>query len=438
MNVLFLIVTCLTALFIVGGILIGFFRGRNRSLLRIALILASAVIAFFLRNVIAGWLGKINVQGQTLQEMINASVNTSELPAEVAEVAVALVNSALGVVGYVLGFVVLSLLTLAIAYPLLKIVVKKEGAKQNISIYPDNNDYGMTMPAGERPKDVKGNYKKQGVKRLWGVVLGAVQGIILSFLIFVPVNGISGTLGQVSDMEVEGKPVVNFDTSMLDEYNQSFIAKIYNATGGWFYRSMSKAQYGEGRTVSVASAGDLASAASEIIPETKNLSTIMDDLKAEGGLTTDNVNKLGDSLIKMGNALNGLPLDAKELLDDMAKPLIDAMTQEGEEPAIKIPENFKVSELDVASVGQVVKDLAPYVSENGEKPEMTKEFADHVVTALANNAVILDIIAANESEPLSLPIADKDKEVVLAAINEMTDVDEKTLNDIKALFGITE
>ena len=437
MNLLMIITICLTVLIIAGSILFGLLRGRNRSLLRLGLVIISAVVAFLLRNVVAGWIGKINVQGQTVQEMLNSAINTSEMSPEVAEVALALINSAFGVVCFIITFVVLLLLTWAVAYPILKLAVKKEGAKSDVGVYMDDTSPNVAMPAGERPKDVRGKrYKKPGVKRLWGLLIGAVQGILVSFLIFVPVSGVAGTVGQVAATEVDGKPVADLSAYGLDEYNQSFIAKIYNATGGWFYRSMSKIEYGDGKTVSIAAAGDLAAASGDVLSGANDLSPTLDALNSEGGLTTDNVNKLGDSLLKIGNALNGLPTDAKDLLDDLAKPLIDTVTKEGEEPVIKIPDDFKVSDLDIAAVGQVVKDLAPYVSDDGEKPEMNEEFADHVVTALVNNAALLDIIKENAKEGLSLPVSAENKEVILAAINAKTDVAEETINTIKDLFGI--
>lgn len=104
----------LTVVFILSGFLCGLIRGRNRSILRVCLVVVCAVAAFFLRTVVADAIMGIETNGETLLEALQSSFTSSEMSAEMTDIICAVVEGLIGVVCFIILFVALRFVTWAL------------------------------------------------------------------------------------------------------------------------------------------------------------------------------------------------------------------------------------------------------------------------------------------------------------------------------------
>ena len=119
-------VLAFTLFFILTSTLLGLLRGRNRALLRLILVLVSAVASIFLIGVFTPLILNIKIQGQPIKEAINSAFNSGEtqLPEKLQQVIFALIEIIIGVAVFFLTFFLLRFITWALFYPILKIFVK--------------------------------------------------------------------------------------------------------------------------------------------------------------------------------------------------------------------------------------------------------------------------------------------------------------------------
>lgn len=242
----------------------------------------------------------------------------------------------------------------------------------------------------------------------------------------------------------------DFSSLGLDEFSNSFIYRMFNFTGRWFYSAVSAAEYetveidenGEEKTVtksvSVAAVGEIVKAAQKIMTEVEDLQKVVEELGEEGGATKENYVALGESLSKVGNALNSLPGDAKTLLDDLGSALI-GMIGDSSDDGMEFPEDFKFSNLDLASIGKLIKDIAPYAANDFEEErKLTEDLAEDMVDCIAKNMDIFEMIMDSEggdSDEAFIALPEEYHDIMLNAINGNS-ADQETKNKIKDIFGI--
>lgn len=461
----------LTVVFILSGFLCGLIRGRNRSILRVCLVVVCAVAAFFLRTVVADAIMGIETNGETLLEMLQNSFTSSEMSAEMTDIICAVVEGLIGAVCFIILFVALRFVTWALIYPFLKLAVKKEDKR---------TDEEKEIAKQNLLNEGKKKYKP-ALKRWWGALVGSLQGVLIAFLVLVPLTGMLGTVGSLTALmpeeesasteyvqtlsandekalslyEQEGSGSsssegFDFSSLGLDEFSNSFIYRTFNFTGRWFYSAVSAAEYetveidenGEEKTVtksvSVAAVGEIVKAAQKIMTEVEDLQKVVEELGEEGGATKENYEALGDSLIKVGNALNSLPGDAKTLLDDLGSALI-GMIGDSSDDGMEFPEDFKFSNLDLASIGELIRDIAPYAANDFEEErELTEDLAEDMVDCIAKNMDIFEMIMDSEggdSDEAFIALPEEYHDIMLNAINGNS-ADQETKNKIKDIFGI--
>lgn len=461
----------LTVVFILSGFLCGLIRGRNRSILRVCLVVVCAVAAFFLRTVVADAIMGIEINGETLLKTLQSSFTNSEMSAEMTDIICAVVEGLIGAVCFIILFVALRFVTWALIYPFLKLAVKKEDKR---------TDEEKEVAKQNLLNEGKKKYKP-ALKRWWGALVGSLQGVLIAFLVLVPLTGMLGTVGSLTALmpeeesasteyvqtlsandekalslyEQEGSGSsssgeFDFSSLGLDEFSNSFIYRTFNFTGRWFYSAVSAAEYetveidenGEEKTVtksvSVAAVGEIVKAAQKIMTEVEDLQKVVEELGEEGGATKENYEALGDSLIKVGNALNSLPGDAKKLLDDLGSALI-GMIGDSSDDGMEFPEDFKFSNLDLASIGELIKDIAPYAANDFEEElELTEDLAEDMVDCIAKNMDIFEMIMDSEggdSDEAFIALPEEYHEIMLNAINGNS-ADQETKNKIKDIFGI--
>lgn len=198
-----LIIIVLTIIGIVFGILWGLKRGLNHSLLRLVLLIGCAIGAIFLSKPLAQGLMEFQVGDATLPEMFIGDVASSE------ELAINLlaVQIMFATIAYLIVFGLLRLLSWLIVFPILKIFIKKDLIK----------------------------------KRLFGMLVGFVQGLVLLMVVVAPLSCMFTLLNQVAEEPMESNVAeATFGDMGLTEYADSGLSGLYASVGGWYYEIIMK------------------------------------------------------------------------------------------------------------------------------------------------------------------------------------------------------
>ena len=102
------VVTVLTIAPIVLGFLLGLLRGRNRSILRFVLVIGCAVAAFFVKDALVPVVLKLNINGETVEQMVMGIINESgQIPAALNALVLGVVKVIIGLVVFLVLFIVL-------------------------------------------------------------------------------------------------------------------------------------------------------------------------------------------------------------------------------------------------------------------------------------------------------------------------------------------
>lgn len=420
------IVTGISAGAIALGALLGLLRGTNRSILRLVLIIACAVGAFFLMEKVAGVILTIEVEGGlTLHESILAGlVESGEIPESVQTLIIALIEIVVGLAFFLLGFIVLSFLTWLIVFPILKIFVRP-GVKK---------------------------------RRLLGMIIGAIQGVVVAFVLCVPVTGITNEVQKLSEIEVDGKKIIPVELN-LEEFTDSEIYNIYNTSGGWFYEMLTSKQTEDGTNVSVSDTVDIVVVVTDVVNETTNLATNLNkvnDSEANVQDKVDSLKNVGDNLINIGTKIDSLSDNAKEVLQQVITDVVGSFVGGGDEneeqeeiipPAVQeVIENINFDNLSLQSTGEAIKGISSYIEKTDESfenygEEVTQEEVESIVNGVADNSFIIDIITGGAEEieevPTIIEVKEEDAEKFETAISQADKLSDEQKEMLKKLLGIS-
>jgi len=404
------IILLLTAVFLVLGFLFGFLRGFNRSVLRALLVIASLVLAFAFRGVVTNILMGLDIGGQTLKDSLVSAFSDGSLPASLQNLVMVLAEIMIGIVAFLAVFFVLCFITWLIVFPILKIFVRK------------------------------GVHKR----RILGAVVGVLQGFVMAFAFCAPVTGLVVQVDKISQLELEGKPVIEIPAEIgIPEYIESAPGKFYNSIGGWFFDMLSSGQTEDGKNLSVEDAvsivvtvGDIANSVTEV----ENSMNVMTQEGATPQQRVDAMDSLGDSLIAIGESINDLSDDAKEIVNDVVSSIKD-MAGGDLDPAIEEALNdFDIEQIDIAAAGEAMKGISSYIKKTSDEfedqGEVVQADVDKIIGGLADNPLILSMVTQGEEVPTMIEIEDEDhKQLFTNAINGTTlDADDK--DALKKLFGL--
>lgn len=488
MNYFELIILGLTLFFILNGALWGFIRGRNRSILRISIVIGVLIICFILKNPIVDAIFDIEISGQTIGESLIEAMG-DEL-AGLGDMLIALVKGILGFLIFIIMFVVLKFITLIILYPILKIFVKKEGQiDENDNPYDNQNqnpyNNGQVQYVNQPPVSYKTKFKLQ---RGFGALIGALQGLVICIFIIGPIvcvlstaSTVVGMVDSISDstgndeisyqddkeeiilldnsIETGDEDSTNIWLKFLLDFNDCTISKVYKVSSGWVYDGITKSTYTlvvtdeDGKenkvivSVSLDSVGEIIEVASTVVTEFADLTELIEELEKSAEADTINselLEKLGNSLINIGNSLNGLSKDSKSLLDNIGSMIIDMIMEESDSEdaneEMTFLYDFKFSELDLTSIGEALVDFAPYITEEKDFEDLTDEELDNLVDKIVNcmiqNISFLDLLFANIGEDdISLDVGEEYYSYFKESIDKHAK-DQETKEKLYDLFGI--
>ena len=215
-----------TALCLFFGFFLGLMRGRNRSVLRLILVILSVVCAVMFKDAVVEILMNYEFEGQTLKTTLSALFTDSDvkIPDSIQTIIFTLVEIVIGVVVFFVLFFVLKFISWFILFPILKIFVRR-GKKKRV---------------------------------LLGGLFGLIQGAVVAFVICAPLSGLIVQVNQVSEIELQGKKLFTIPEEIgVSEYVNSTPAKIYGSAGGWFYDLITSKTDEDGKSVSIGSACDV-------------------------------------------------------------------------------------------------------------------------------------------------------------------------------------
>lgn len=402
----------ITAVALLFGTLWGLWRGRNRAILRLVLVVICAVAAFVLKDTVSGILMGVNMGSEgSLQDMLMGAFASgdAQLPESMVNLVFTLVQIMIGLVLFIVLFIVLRIFTFFFVYPFCKIFVKK------------------------------GVVRHRGI----GALVGLVQGIVIAFVTCAPVTGLLVQVDRLSSVEMNGQPLLDLPAEIgIGEYVNSPVGGIYNAAGGWFFDMITTGTTEDGKNVSLDSTVEAATTVMGIADSFTSLSESIEAITAEDATPQERVDamqELGTKLAEVGSSIEEMGEDAKDLLNDLVADVGSMMGGEGEEMPPEMEEflaDFDLDSLNFTALGNGINGIATYVEKTTEgldgEGEVTQSDVTSIVNAFADNMFILDLMGEDVPEFMD---GSEHEDLFTTAINatELT-AEEKT--KLLTLFGL--
>ncbi len=384
----------ITGFFLLFGILFGLKRGLYRSIARLVTLGVAFAVAWFGKATYVAAVLNVEIEeGATVRDMLG---NMGEEMAAFAPVITSLVEILLGVVLFILVFLCLKFLT-AILNMIVCIFVPKRSS------------------------------------RTLGMLVGAVQGLLIAFCICAPLNGIILDVNQVMSIELDGQALLPAETEEqmkaagidFDAYEGGPVSKIYTAVGTGFYKALASTETEDGKTVSLSGYVEATTATTKFADEL----TVLGTLNFENGLTADGRDAIQQAMQNLNAIKSDLSDEAAETLNDLVSTVVEAAGEDLPESVKGVLENFDVREVDFETEGAVILDLYSYAQD--ENSEVT---ATDLVNSLAETTVILPVLESMVSEESSIELPEQTRTEVVTAINNLADAEKA--ETLRKIFGL--
>ena len=389
-----IVVIAISALLVVSGLLCGMIRGLKRSILRLILVVASLVLVLLFNNTLVGSVSEITISGQTLSEKV-----LSLLPAEFAsyeDIIMPMILSLLSVVTFILGFIILLFVSLIIYYVLCLFVKPRKDASGKKIKYP-----------------------------LFGMIVGAAQGLVLAIVYGVMLTGLAGNVDKISKIEMNESKLVDLEAIEqsyninigIDDYCNSTIAKTYDSIGGFIYDMATTIKIGDKKYTFDGQVEALTRAIS-LANEMNSLANV----DFSGGLTDGNKQDIINILNNLDNITGEMSEEVSETLNEMVKTIASDMLQ------VDLSD-FDLTDIKFSKVADVVENVEEV------KTNPTQENVNQIVSDLIESNVIFVLIDATD---MKLDEFDEEsKNLIISSIDsqELTAEEEAKL---KGFFGIVE
>ena len=441
MNNIILAIVMLTVLPILASVLLGLLRGSRRSLLRLGLVLVSLVLAFALCGVVANALLGVDVSrfvegdgSMTVSEYLQ-QILLSDIPDGVTTIALAIVQSMVKVVVFLLLFLLFRFLTWAIAYPICKIFVKPKTV---------HNPDGSTG-------------KKK--RRLIGSVFGLVQGVVVAACVCVVMTGLLVQTNKIvvmaNDLEElaggmqtmsqdDGIRVIDEDTvnpeqpsdnpfddvvNIISEYVDSGIGKFYNDIGAKPFNWLSTVKNANDNRVTLSGQIDAIRGVVDMAKELMNFQNInFEDLFAEG-----NVDAIRDIFNALQNINDNLSKESKDTIKSVIADL-------GDELGLPIDlSDVDFNEIDFSEEGEAFTKLLEYRNNEKIEPDDVEDILENIV----NSSLILDVLGSNAEVDIGSQLKANDSEEYLNVIEDKIaemetsgKYDQDKIDSLKIIFGM--
>ena len=367
-------ILAITAFCLLTSFVLGFIRGFNRSLLRASLVIISAVLAFALRGVLADMILAVNIgDGNTIGDIFTLMFDLGVFPTDFLDLAYVLIKIIFSFVSFFILFALISFVTWALFFPLLKLAVGKGVRK----------------------------------RRALGSLVGLLQGCVVAFAFCAPLTGLVAEVEKMSHAQIDGQPVFELPAEInAVEYAQSPLGVFYSKTGGWFFDLLATSNAKDGSVVTI---GDTVSVftmvtyVSSVISDLTSGLDVLGDINSTPSQKIDAMRDVGDYLIKMGSSTSEMSGQAKKMLEDIISSSVEMMTPEGQEidPALQEAlNNFDLSQANLDSAGKALNGIATYIEKTdvqiGNNEPVTQTEIDDIVNGLADSNIIFSFISQGD------------------------------------------
>lgn len=411
---------------IVWGFLLGLIRGGNRSILRFIMILGCAVGAFFLKDLLIDAAMTLEIEGQTVEDMIvGALMESSELPEYLSQLIISLVEVVIGLVCFLVIFFALQFISWLILFPILKIFVRK-GIKR---------------------------------RRLLGGVIGLLQGVLIAFVICSPLTGAIVQVDKVSTLKISGETVGEMaDLPDFSDYLDSPMASVYTSTGSWFFDAITTYTDTEGNKITLEETVQAAETGTKVVEEVEKITESLKDLNNPDSekSNSDVLRDVASSLANMDEAITGTSDGGKQVLQQLIQSVGEMVGKEeggsgsseggeqggGEEGGApsdettnkisEIIEKMDVNELKLDSAAEAIEGVADYLEKEEGEP-VAPETTEKIINGLADNMVVIEMIP--EDTKLVEITDETDKENFTNAI-ENTELSREDKDKLLAILGL--
>ena len=399
---------------VVLGFLLGLLRGRNRSILRMIIVLGCAVGAFFLKDVLIKAIMSFEIEGQTIKDaLVGAMLEGGELPEYLTQLNVSLVEVIVGLVCFLVIFFVLQFLSWIIVFPIFKIFVRRETKK----------------------------------KVLFGGIVGILQGVVVAFVICSPLTGAIVQVDKMSNLKF-GEETVGEMVEIPDfsEYLASPLASIYTSTGSWFFNAITTYTDNGGNKVTLDDTVQAAETGTKVVEEVEKITSSLEGLNDPNSEkeAPDILRDVATSLSNIDEAIAGTSDGGKQVLQQVIASVGEMIKNEegsGEssdtetmDKISEVIENIDVEKIDFGAAAEAVEGIADYLEKDEDEP-IAPETVGKIVEGIAGNPVIIEMIP--EDTQLVEIANEEDKQTFIDAIEdtELSDADKEKLKEILGLIG---
>jgi len=396
------IVIGILALCVGLGILWGFLRGLRKSWVRLVILLIACIITVFITKPIAEALvNNLKISGgKTLGELIQDAISSSGLEniLQSGSYFSDLINKLPIMIGsifvFLIVFFILKYITLIIYAIVMSFIPKTE--------------------------------KK---RRGFGALTGLVSGLLIFFMIMVPVSGLIDSAQKVSDwsIEIDGGQKGLLDGVKLGGENAKTLIDNYQNSGLSGFSKLFGAGTGIFNYITTQTIGG----------ENKNLLGLIDDLSKVVNLI-DTLSKLQDfdfansSIDEMLNYLQSILGNLSDLppamLDELAQAVGSQFGPEMNDVIEGVLNNLDSVQQDLADLHGILDGL-----EGNDLSTLSSDDADALLTTLSESP-LLDILVSSN---VTIPTGDNPHiEDAIQKLEEDPNVSSETITNLKTLFGI--
>lgn len=382
--------TGIFAFFVILCFLSGLKRGMARAIFSLVLVLTCFILVLVFESNIAKYVMGIDVGGQTLKEMIVSTLAQDPSMESLVGKIIPLVEILIGIVAFVVGFIVLY-----IASRIIYLIGK-------LFIQPENK------------------------QRLLGGLIGLVQGVLIAFIICVPLNGLLLEVNKLSTIELEGAQIISLNSIGYDEYKDSKFNSLLTTSGGGLFKQISKTTTEDGKTVTLSGQVDTVVTAVKIIDKVSKLP----EVDFNEGLTVDSVQDIIEILRELDEIKAESSDEVLETIDSLIDSAVDLIGGSlGEDLNIDISQ-ISVKEIDFENEAVLIESVAE-ILETEDFESVSQEDVDEIIETFADSKLILPII---ESVGIDMELPEEAKDVLLESIEKLDN--QEQINRLKELFNI--
>ena len=390
MSILSWVILGITLYFLFFGFVFGFKRGLARSILRLITVGIAFVFSWFFKDIYVAAVMDMEIGGVGVRALLQKLATDSPALSSVLDQFASLI---LGVILFVLVFLVLKLLTL-IVFGVLKIFVPKK-------------------------------------HRIGGLVVGLVQGALIAFCVCAPLNGLLVDTAKLADLdmgEVADTSAVQEIGEKAKKYSESAVSSLYTSLGGGFYKALASSENESGEEISFSGYVD----ATVFSARVTGAFAPVANMNMSEGLTKENRDTLHQMFEDLDAIKNEMGEESMEAVDELVDALVADFGEKLPDVVKTVLEDFDLAEINFEQEGDVLLDLYDLLeNETGEVD------AADFVNILSESTVVLPVIESilTEAEThLELPDEEAKAEVssAIAGIE-----DPAVAETLRKIFGLT-